>query len=263
MRDNVAIGELTKVHLENPYYGVRRIAMALGWSINKARRIRDLAGVQVATVKRKHRYKKSVAEIPAPDNLIKSLAKYRNELRPQDGLDYSGMTSHFVQIWSQDFTYIKTRKGTIFLAMILKLSTREIVGWSVSTNHTADLVSNALLNALANNQPPEILHSDRGSEYMSFSVERICHAAGIQMSASSSHSPWQNGFCERIMSTVKNEGESLYAIDDLGRLIEVIASRIYYYNNKRIHTKLKMPPAIYAKQLCLNEEEKVSRKMVP
>lgn len=249
LRDNIAAGELTKAHLQNPYYGVRRLALSLGWSINKTRRIRRIAGVQAEVVRRKHRYKRSVAEIPAPDNLIKSLAKYRNVLRPQDGLDYSGMTASHYDIWAQDFTYIKTRKGMVYLAIILKLATREIIGWSIAANHSAELVTAALLSALRRYEPPDILHSDRGSEYMSFSLEHVCKAAGIRMSASSPHSPWQNGYCERIMNTIKNEGSSFYAIDDTGQLMEAIAQRIYYYNHHRIHTQLKMPPAEYAKTI--------------
>ncbi len=150
-------------------------------------------------------------------------------------------------IWAQDFTYVPTRKGMLYVAMILRPSTREIVGWSVGANHTAELTKAALLDALSRHLPPDILHSDRGSEYLSFAMERTCAAANIHMSVSSSSRPWQNGFCDRIW----------------GHFIEEVASRIYYYNNLRIHTKLKMPPAVYAakhgfKQIELVSEIKVA-----
>ena len=261
LRDNIAIGELSKLHLENPYYGVRRFAMALGWSENKARRIRDLDGIKAEIVRRKHRYRKTKAEIPAPNNLVRNFARLRHLERPQDGEDYSGMTQPMANIWTQDFTYLKTRAGIVFVAMVLRLSSRDVVGWSIKTNHSAELTKDALLDALSRHKPPSILHNDRGSEYLSYSVEKLCKTAGIKMSASSPNSPWQNGFCERIMNTLKNEGDSFYHIDDLAELTEAIAQRIYYYNHKRIHTKLKMPPAAYAKKIGLDEVDKVSGKM--
>ena len=261
MRDNIAVGELSKVHLANPYYGVRRLSMALGWSEHKARRIRNLAGIKIAMVRKKHRYRKLASEIPAPDNLVKALAKFKTADKPWRGQDYTDMTNPHANIWAQDFTYLKTRLGTVFVAMVMRLSSREIVGWDIKTNHSAELAKDALLDAFSKHKPPNILHSDRGSEYLSFSMERLCQTAGVKMSASAPSSPWQNGFCERIMSTLKNEGDSLYAIGDMGELTEAIAQRIYYYNHHRIHTKLKMPPAIYAEKIGLNECEKVSRKM--
>ena len=257
----MAIGELTKVHLQNPYYGVTRFAQALHWSEHKARRIRNLAGIKAEVIRKKHRYKPSQAEIPAPDNLVKTLARFRRADKPQCGQDYTGMTRMDANIWVQDFTYVKTRIGMLFVAMVLRLATREIVGWSVKTNHSAELTRDALLDALSKHKTPNILHSDRGSEYMSYSLELVCQAAGIQMSASSPHSPWQNGFCERIMSTFKNEGKSLYKVNDIGEFMEAVAQRIYYYNHQRIHTKLKMPPATYAKIIGLSEVDKVSGKM--
>lgn len=246
LKDKIAIGELVKVHLEDPYYGVVRLSYALGWSFSKTRRIRNLAGVQAKLVRKKHRYRKSLAEIPAPNNLTKDLAVARDTKHPWRSQDFSNMASPNNRIWVQDFTYIKTRQGVRYVAMVLQLSTREIVGWSLGKNHSAELTRNALLDALSKRKAPDILHNDRGSEYLSFAMEQTCRLAGIKMSASSPNSPWQNGFCERIMNTIKNEGESLYSMPDTAHLVEEIAIRIYKYNNKRIHKSLKMAPSAYA-----------------
>lgn len=234
--------------------------MSLGWSEGKARRIRNLAGIRTEVVKRKHRYKKAKAEIPAPHNLTKTLTRYKDPEKPWQGLDFSGMARPSARVWAQDFTYIKTRLGMVYVAAILKLSSREIIGWSIGTNHSAELTCQALLDALSRHTPPAILHSDRGSEYMSFGFGQLCEAAGIKMSASSPGSPWQNGFCERVMNTLKNEGESLYKAGGVAEIAEIIARRIYYYNHERIHTKLGMPPAVYAEKNGLNEAYKVSGK---
>ena len=84
-------------------------------------------------------------------------------------------------------------------------------------------------------------------------MESTCKFANIKMSASSPNSPWQNGFCDRIMNTIKNEGDSLYFVPNIGYLCEAVAARIYYYNHLRIHTGLKMPPAVYATKNGLNK----------
>lgn len=93
-------------------------------------------------------------------------------------------------------------------------------------------------------------------------MESTCKFANIKMSASSPNSPRQNGFCERIMNTIKNEGNSLYFVPNIGYLCEAVAARIYYYNHLRIHTGLKMLPAVYATKNGLNKIDKASGKVV-
>lgn len=92
-RDTAAIVQLRAVHREHPLYGVRRFVLELGWSANKARRIRSLAGITIVRPAKKRRTGKRLPpEIPAPTNSLKQYAVFRDETRPQDGMDYSGMT---------------------------------------------------------------------------------------------------------------------------------------------------------------------------
>jgi len=70
-------------------------------------------------------------------------------------------------VWVTDFTYIKWHDRFVYLATVIDPFTREVLGISIKTNHSALLVSEALLNALQNNLPPAIIHSDQGSEYKS------------------------------------------------------------------------------------------------
>lgn len=91
-RDAVAIRELLQVHKEHPRYGVRRLAAELGWSENKARRIRRLAGVTIA--RRGRKYGKRVRpEIQAPANALNRYAVFRDDARPQAGMDYRNMVN--------------------------------------------------------------------------------------------------------------------------------------------------------------------------
>jgi putative transposase len=103
------------------------------------------------------------------------------------------------------------------------------------------------------NPPPPILHSDQGSEYLSYLLQGLCQKLEIILSCSDKGSPWQNGFKERFYSTLKDELGSVTRFKDLSELYEGIALTIYYYNHKRIHTALKMSPVAYA-NLIENEQ---------
>ena len=80
------------------------MALHLGWSENKARRIRSLAAVTIALPSKKKRYSSVTAEILAAPNALKRFAHYRNEARPQDGMSYAAMVDSGG--WVQDFTYL-------------------------------------------------------------------------------------------------------------------------------------------------------------
>lgn len=106
-----------------------------------------------------------------------------------------------------------------------------------------------MLDALSKHQGPTILHSDQGSEYLSYKHQELCARREITLSCSTRASPWQNGFMERWFGTFKLEMGNLSRHKELARLHEAVALQIYYYNTKRIHSALKMSPAAYAASL--------------
>jgi transposase InsO family protein len=227
---------------------VRRLSLHLGWSHHKARRIRTLAGVQIARPSKKKRYGSSpAAEILAAPNALKRFAHYRNEHRPQDGLSYAGMVDSGG--WVQDFTYLWFQRSWHYLAVVLDLKTRQIVGWKLGLRHSSELTLAALQDALAKYPAPTILHSDQGSEYLSYKHQLVCDQFEITLSCSTRASPWQNGFMERFFGSFKPELGKLTSYQDLGQLYEAIALTVHYYNNDRIHLALRMSPAAYAASL--------------
>lgn len=243
-RDNLSITKLKQVHELNPYYGVARIAIELEWNEKKARRIRNLSGITVARRTKRRKSRSTRPEIAAPDNVLKAYADLKDDSRPQDGQSYARMIESGA--WVQDFTYIWFMNMWVYVATVLDLKTRRIVGWSVGLRHTSELVHGALLDALSKHQPPKILHSDQGSEYLSYKLRDLCQKMEILFSCSDKSSPWQNGFKERFYGTLKDELGQVSRFKDLAQLHEAIALTIYYYNHKRIHTALKMSPAAYA-----------------
>ncbi|MGH7963167.1 MAG: IS3 family transposase [Candidatus Binatia bacterium] len=246
-RDEQAISRLKAVHQANPYYGVARFAIELNWTEKKARRIRNLAGITVPRGTKKRRGKPGVAEVAAPANALKPYADFKDTSRPQDGQSYARMPTSGA--WVQDFTHFWFMGMWIYVATILDLKTRRIVGWSIGLRHDKDLVYRAALDALNKYLPPPILHSDQGSEYLSHKLRDLCDKLEIELSCSDKASPWQNGFQERFYGTLKDELGPVARFRDLAELHEGVALTIYYYNHERIHTALRLSPAAYAARL--------------
>jgi putative transposase len=162
-------------------------------------------------------------------------------------MDYSGMTDSGG--WVQDFTYLWFDRRWHYLAVVLDLKTRRAVGWALGLRHTSELTLAAVQDALHKYAPPTILHSDQGTEYLSYKHQLLCDRFEIRLSASAKSSPWQNGFMERWFGNFKLELGNLSQFQDLAQLHEGIALQMHYYNTERIHLALGMSPAAYAASL--------------
>jgi transposase InsO family protein len=247
-RDERLSGQLQAAHEANPFYGVRRLQLVLGWSANKTRRIRRLAGVSAVLYRKANtRQTTPAAEIPAPDNALKPYVRFLTPNRPQAGQTYAAMTQSGA--WVQDFTHVRCGQKWYYLAVVIELASRQVVGWSVGAAHDTSLTLGALRYALQQHAPPPILHSDQGSEYLSYGHRDICAAYEMTLSCSTKSSPWQNGFMESFFGKFKPElgHPGGYATPET--LFERVATNIHYYNHTRIHTALKMSPAAYAARL--------------
>jgi putative transposase len=149
------------------------------------------------------------------------------------------------QIWVSDLTYVATREGWLFVAVILDLWSRRVVGWSAGPSLQACLVIAALQMALRHRQPPRGLlhHSDRGVQYASAEHRALLAAAGLQPSMSRAGNPYDNAVMESFMATYKCECVAL-AEDQGGYVTRAQASAdafTYietYYNRKRLHSAL-------------------------
>lgn len=168
------------------------------------------------------------------------------------------------EAWAQDFSHIWFKGKWCYLASVASIKTREIVGWKLGLSHSSQLTLEALLDALSKHPKPAIIHSDQGSEYLSYKHRDLCEKLEIQLSCSNKSSPWQNGFMERIFCTIKDELPALSTLQDLPQLYEAIALTIHYYNTQRIHTALNMSPAAYAASLKSTKRiDKVLQISVP
>ena len=111
------------------------------------------------------------------------------------------------QRWVADFTYIWTDEGWLYVAVVLDLFSRRIVGWSMSSTMTAQLVTDALLMALWRRGTPQQLmhHSDQGSQYQSEQFQRLLSDHGITCSMSRQGDVWDNSAMESFFSSLKTE----------------------------------------------------------
>ena len=146
-------------------------------------------------------------------------------------------------IWVGDFTYIPFKGRFLYLATVMDLFTREIIGWNVSFYHDKELVIGAFLDAVKNTgQKPVYFHCDQGSEYDSEVFINLLKLHQVIISMSRKAHPWENGFQESYYSQFKVDLGRTDRFNDDGVLIENIYQTIHYYNHERIHTSLKTSP---------------------
>jgi len=146
-------------------------------------------------------------------------------------------------VWVSDFTYIKYQGRFIYVATIMDMYTREIIGIAISRFHNQNLVMEAFMDAEKRTGTyPLFLHFDQGSEYTSDYYKTYVAGKGITISFADKASPWQNGFQESFYGKFKVDLGHMEQFESLGELIEAIYQTMYYYNNKRRHTSLGMSP---------------------
>ena len=111
------------------------------------------------------------------------------------------------QKWVADFTYLWTAEGWLYVAVVLDLYSRRVVGWSMQSQMTAQLVTDALMMAVWRRRRPESVmhHSDRGSQYTSDRFQRLLGELGITCSMSRSGNCWDNSAMESFFKTLKTE----------------------------------------------------------
>jgi putative transposase len=143
--------------------------------------------------------------------------------------------------WVADFTYLWTAQGWLFLAVVLDLYSRKVVGWSMNANMTAQLVIDALLMAIwRRGKPVELLHhSDQGSQYTCEDFQRFLASQGIVCSMSRKGDCWDNAAIESFFSTLKRERvyRREYRMRDEARA-DVFDYIERFYNPRRRHSTL-------------------------
>jgi putative transposase len=137
----------------------------------------------------------------------------------------------------------------VYVATVIDLFTRRIVGIAISLRKGAPLTIQALWSALLNHPHPEIFHSDNGKEYEAYAFIAILEEIGIRISRSHPGCPWENGYQESFYDKFKVDFGDPSRFKTFGELVAEIYRTIWVYNNTRIHSALKMPPVVFAENL--------------
>ena len=161
------------------------------------------------------------------------------------------------RVWAGDITFIPTSAGWIYLAVVIDLCSRRIVGWALADHMRAELVGDALKQALGSRDtvPDLIFHSDRGSQYGSGAYRQLLGRAGMRQSMSARANPYHNAWTESFMGTLKTEmlqdGSFIDGSDARTEIFEYIEA---YYNPHRKHSSLgyQTPAQFEAKIHSLN-----------
>lgn len=163
------------------------------------------------------------------------------------------------QIWVADITYIRIATCFVYLAVILDLFSRKVIGWALSTSLHHELSLEALKMALEARNPPEgcIHHSDRGVQYACNEYIRLAESARLRISMSRRGNPYDNAFAESFMKTLKHEEVSLWEYESMADVVERIPYFIEeVYNRKRLHSSIGyMPPEEYEQLMITKSTE--------
>ena len=221
---------IEEVLREHPSYGSRRLALHLKMNRKPVKRVMNIFGIK-AYRRRGRKWKKTTnIKVIYPNLLMTTQPMYENH------------------IWCADFTYIPFQGRFVYVATVIDLFTRKIVGIAVYTNHAVSLVLSAFMNALYDNARPLIFHSDNGSEYNAGVYIEAMQTVGTMISRSAPGCPWENGYQESFYSQFKIDFGDPSRFKTLGELVLAIYQTIWQYNHTRIHSVLKMPPMQFALQ---------------
>jgi putative transposase len=232
-KENKILSEYIKqIHTDSDQtYGSPRIRaelIARGLTPSRQRVVRLMKQLKIKA-RRKRRFKvttDSQHALPIADNI----------------LDRKFTTTEPDQAWVADITYIATHQGWLYLAVVVDLFSRKVVGWSMADHMRTDLVLTALDAALGQRIPAQsglVFHSDRGSQYASADYRSALECAGITCSMSRKGNCWDNAVAESFFGTLKTEfvHPRIFTTREIAKT--AIAEWIEaFYNRKRLHSTI-------------------------
>lgn len=226
--DNRLIGLLKEAWLESgQVYGYRKLhddmrSLGESCSPNKIARLTSLASIKAQIgYKRKAGFYGGKPAVVAPNHLARAF-----DVEVQD------------QVWVTDITYIKTHEGWLYLAVIIDLYSRRVIGWSMQSRMQMDLVLSALLMAVWRRKPTSkvIIHSDQGSQFTSYEWQKFLKAHNLVASMSRRGNCYDNAVAESFFQLLKRERirRKTYATRKEARQ-DVFDYIEFFYNPKRKH----------------------------
>jgi putative transposase len=191
---------------------------------NRVARIMRLNGIRALRGYKAPRYFRSVPSVTSPNLLKRQFTVERPDAA-----------------WVTDITYVRTWEGWLYLAVVMDLHSRMIIGWSMQATMVRDLVLDALMMAVWRRKPRQrvIMHSDQGSQYGSDDWIRFCKAHKLDPSMSRRGNCWDNAVAESFFSSLKKERirRHVYRTRDLAKA-DIFEYIEMFYNRTRRHSHL-------------------------
>ena len=156
-------------------------------------------------------------------------------------------------VWAGDITYLRTAEGWMYLAIVMDLYSRRIIGWHIDKRMTVDLIGQALTMAVNSRQPGKglVFHSDRGSQYTSRQFSRLLKQHGIRASMGDVGACWDNAVVERFFGSLKHDWIFKVHQPTREHMVKDVAAYMKYYNFERLHSANDdMSPINYENSLC-------------
>lgn len=227
-----------------PYYGNVRVTEELkrnGYAVNKKRIARIMQESGLAQKRRKCWTKTTDSRhlLPVYPNLVKEI-----------------IANHPEHIWVADITYVRLAKGFCYVAIILDVFTKKVVGWSVELHMETSLVIDALNLALCGGAPA-YHHSDRGGQYCSYEYTNLLKENGVKISMADTGVSVDNPYAESFNRTLKVEEVYLADYDMITDAKESLKQFIEtVYNKKRLHSSLGYKPPEEFEEEWLKQNKK-------
>jgi transposase InsO family protein len=241
-RDATLRDQITQVHRRNrSVYGGRKVWQQLqldGVDVARCTVERLMRGLGLHGVTRGRRWVRTTI----PD---------AHGAAPVDRVERQFTATRPNQLWVSDFTYVHTTHGFVYVAFVVDVFARRIVGWRAAATMTTDLVLDALEQAIHQRGPTAlgtlVHHSDRGSQYLAMRYTDRLDAAGIAPSVGSRGDAYDNALAESVIGLFKTEEihrrrtwSSLEAVE------YATLSWVHWFNTQRLHSALGyLPPAVY------------------
>tara|TARA_B100001964_G_C14154600_1_gene563682 strand:- start:62 stop:814 length:753 start_codon:yes stop_codon:yes gene_type:complete len=247
--------------METPFYGRPKMTQHLrdlGYWVNSKRvgRLMKLMGIQGV------RPRLNTSK-PHPDHKV-----YPYLLR---GLDIIKTN----QVWATDITYIRLKRGFMYLVAVIDIFSRYVISWQLSNTLDTEFCIEALNEALGKSRTkPAIFNTDQGAQFTSYAFTEVLLKNDIRISMDGKGRAIDNVFIERLWWSVKYECTYLHSFETVSELREALTSYFDFYNNRRYHQSLKYkkPKEVYfgesaTKMMdyisCGNVENSSSLRTVP
>lgn len=247
LRDERVLAEIEAIHEEHPDYGSPRVTDELarrGEPVNhkKVESMMASAGI----VARHHRRRRNLTK---PDEAAPAIPDLVGRLFDPDAIDVT---------WCGDVTYVSTDEGWLYLASVLDLGSRRLLGYSMSERADTDHIIRAVEMAVATRGRPRmdgtIFHSDRGSTYTSARYQQRCEQLGLRQSVGRTGSCLDNAVAEAWFATLKKELDRRH-FATRAEARRAVFAWINYYNHHRLHSSCQYRPPVEYEQVVLAQPQ--------